>query len=218
MVLLHQEVLPPRCKYSPSAYAGSGFWLNANSKRQAQHHVLPNCGRKPAPSSCEPTPRLPPELLPEDLWWAPSPGCPPPTPGKEVRPVLEVKTPFWDQGRRQWRDVQWVFILIAIDCGAVLWSVLNNNNLVGMKTTISCSIGISDVWFIWKPRNIRKSESSLQLFHNYQFQCFWGLYGNSDDNSAILRRGNCQASQRCNIICRQYEHVATVRFRFVDNI
>ena len=35
----------------PSAYAGSGFWLNANSKRQAQHHVLPNCGRKPAPSS-----------------------------------------------------------------------------------------------------------------------------------------------------------------------
>ena len=68
-----------------SAYAGSGFWFNANYKRQAQHHVLPNCGRKQAPSSCEPTPRLPPELLPEDLWWAPSPGCPP---KKEVRPVL----------------------------------------------------------------------------------------------------------------------------------
>ena len=75
-----QDVNAPHC-----AYAGSGFWLNANSKRQAQHHVLPNCGRKPAPSSCEPTPRLPPELLPEDLWWAPSPGCPP---WKEVRPVL----------------------------------------------------------------------------------------------------------------------------------
>ena len=90
-----QDVNAPHC-----AYAGSGFWLNANSKRQAQHHVLPNCGRKQAPSSCEPTPRLPPELLPEDLWWAPSPGCPP---KKEVRPVLGVKTPFWDQGMWQWQ-------------------------------------------------------------------------------------------------------------------
>ena len=70
---------------APCAYAGSEFILNANSEGQAQHHVLPNCGRKQAPSSCEPTPRLPPELLPEDLWWAPSPGCPP---KKEVRPVL----------------------------------------------------------------------------------------------------------------------------------
>ena len=85
VLMMWSVVLPSRCKYSPSAYAGSGFWLNANSKRQAQHHVLPNCGRKQAPSSCEPTPRLPPELLPEDLWWAPSPGCPP---LKEVRPVL----------------------------------------------------------------------------------------------------------------------------------
>ena len=85
VLMMWSVLFPPRCKYSPSAYAGSGFWLNANSKRQAQHHVLPNCGRKPAPSSCEPTPRLPPELLPEDLWWAPSPGCPP---KKEVRPVL----------------------------------------------------------------------------------------------------------------------------------
>ena len=106
-IMMRSVVLPPRCKYSPSAYAGSGFWLNANSKRQAQHHVLPNCGRKPAPSSCEPTPRLPPELLPEDLWWAPSPGCPPPTPGKEVRPVLGVKTPFWDQGDGKMTSEKW---------------------------------------------------------------------------------------------------------------
>ena len=67
------------------AYAGFEFDLNANYKRHAQHHVLPNCGRKPAPSSCERTPRLPPELLPEDLWWAHSPGCPP---RKEVRSAL----------------------------------------------------------------------------------------------------------------------------------
>jgi hypothetical protein len=34
----------------PCAYAGSEFLLNANSEGQAQHHVLPNCGRKRAPS------------------------------------------------------------------------------------------------------------------------------------------------------------------------
>ena len=45
---------------APCAYAGSEFILNANSEGQAQHHVLPNCGRKRAPSSCEPTPRSPP--------------------------------------------------------------------------------------------------------------------------------------------------------------
>ena len=91
-----QDVSAVQC----SAYAGSGFWLNANSKRQAQHHVLPNCGRKQAPSSCEPTPRLPPELLPEDLWWAPSPGCPP---WKEVRPVLGGQPHFGTKECDKWQ-------------------------------------------------------------------------------------------------------------------
>ena len=41
-------------------------------------------GNEPPPAaSLHPDP-----LLPEDLWWAPSPGCPPPTPGKEVRSAL----------------------------------------------------------------------------------------------------------------------------------
>ena len=47
--------------------APNSDWAPTTYKRQAQHHVLPNCGLKPAPSSCEPTPRFPPELLPEDL-------------------------------------------------------------------------------------------------------------------------------------------------------
>ena len=46
--------------YQLCAYADSEFILNANYERHAQHHVLPNCDRERAPSSCEPTPRSPP--------------------------------------------------------------------------------------------------------------------------------------------------------------
>ena len=155
-----QDVSAVQC----SAYAGSGFWLNANSKRQAQHHVLPNCGRKQAPSSCEPTPRLPPELLPEDLWWAPSPGCPPPPPGKEVRPVLGGQpilgprkvTVRWCAAGGLQRDWHWVEHLLRSRN-----AVIGVRNYVELRTTFSCSIGMDVVWFIWKPQIIRESYKSF---------------------------------------------------------
>ena len=150
-----QDVNAPYC-----AYAGSGFWLNANYKRQAQHHSLPNCGRKHASSSCEPTPRLPPELLPEDLWWAPSPGCPPPTPGKEVRSALGGQPHF---GTREgdiilrgkgllsdWHEI-WCSAVQRPEQEQLCWT---EHNFFMLNRNLRCLIHL-------KPRNIRKSKSCL---------------------------------------------------------
>ena len=48
----------------------------------------------PQAASLQPAP-----LLPEDLWWAPSPGCPPPTHRKEVHSDLGDSTPPTARGK-----------------------------------------------------------------------------------------------------------------------
>ena len=88
----------PQVAYQfPCDYAGLGFSPYAICWRQcaASTSYLTVVG-----NNCSSRASLHPDhQLPNDLWWAHSPGCPPPTHGKEVRSVLGVKTPSWDQGK-----------------------------------------------------------------------------------------------------------------------
>ena len=75
--------------------ASSSIWTPTMRDTRSTTSYLLVIGNVPPPAaSLHPDP-----LLPEDLWWAHSPGCPPPTHRKEVRSVLGVKTPSWDQGK-----------------------------------------------------------------------------------------------------------------------
>ena len=69
----------PRCKYSQVLMqAPDSDWTpTLRDKRSTTSYLIVDGNPPPSVASLHLDP-----LLPEDLWWAPSPGCPPPTPGK----------------------------------------------------------------------------------------------------------------------------------------
>ena len=80
--------------------APNSYWTpTLRDKRSTTSYLIVDGNEPPPVASLHLDP-----LLPEDLWWAPSPGCPPPTRGKEVRSDLGDNTPSTARGK-------WLYVL-----------------------------------------------------------------------------------------------------------
>ena len=118
-------------------------------------------------------PRLLPGLLPEYLWWAHSPGCPPPTPGKEIRSALGRQPHFGTEESdiyliyiNEWE----IFSMNVMQHWIYLWSELNGWLCWIEKFFFMFNRNLN-VKFIWKPRPVEESNSYLSIYPSYLIMC-----------------------------------------------